>query len=469
MKIKYKMIGLFILSIFISVIIFSLATYGILNKGYLSGLTPQAMKGALEEVAQSLDKTANRVEENEIKKLLEEGQKKYKNIRFVILMESDRAISVGQDIDIESVEELITCLSQNGQYDTNRWVIASKIDLNQKEGYLIATANRNDFKTITYYFNGPKAEGVLGKIMLMGLIITLTISSLVTYFFIRNMMQRMKGIDKVVDAFELGRLKVRIEDESSDEIGKLANSFNNMADKIEQQVKMQEEYEEKRKQLISNISHDLRTPLSSVIGYSELLLDEAGENREKDRYIEIIHRKAVYMEKLLKQLLEFSRLENGSLKVQREEADLVECIREILIEYIPSFEEQNIELIVELDENPIMVWFDRDKIERVIRNLIDNALKYGMKERKLRISIYKEEGKVLIEVEDFGIGMDEETLSHVFERFYRGSKGRKAELGGMGLGLSIAQEIVAKHQGILEITSHINQGTKVSITLPRGD
>lgn len=462
MKIKYKIIGLFVLSIIISVLVFSITFYYLLDKGYLAGVSPDKMLGANEQVAAQIDN--KQLEKQEIIDAIEKANRAYPNMRFSVLLDSDEVIEGCKHVGIASVGEMIEQLASNDQYDRNTWMVAKSIIISGEQGYLITAVDKKDFKTIIYYFNGPKARGVLGKMMLLGLCMTVVITSLVTYLFSRGLMVRMKKIDKGIDAFEIGSLSTRIEDQKKDELGKLAIRFNEMADKIESQVKEQAAYEEKRKQLISNISHDLRTPLSSVIGYSELLL-EGDEQEDKTRYLNIIHRKALYMEKLLDQLLEFSRLESGRMVVSLKQGDIVECVREILIEYIPTMDKENIELILELEEEPILVAFDQDKIERVIRNLIDNAFKYGMTKKKLRVAAYRKERQAIIEIEDFGEGMDAETLSHLFERFYRGDKGRSTKVGGMGLGLSIAQEIMKQHHGNIEITSVVKQGTKAMISL----
>lgn len=464
MKIKHKIVGLFILAVFISVIVFSATFYNLMNKGYLAGITPSEMRNANEEVAYDIEMNNK---QEVLEQILNNANKQYPKMRFSFLMDSEKLIGTSLS-HIDSFNKLVEHLSGNEKFEEPTWVIASRVEIEATSGYLITEVDKRDFRTITYYFNGPKARGVLGKMLLLGLAMTLCITSMVTYLFSRNMMKRMKKIDKVIDEFELGSLNIRIDEQKQDEIGKLVYSFNGMAEKIEQQVKVQAEYEEKRKQLISNISHDLRTPLASVVGYSELLMDNKSEEADEKRYVEIIHRKAQYMEKLLAQLLEFSRLENGSMKVELARGDIVECVREILIEYIPSMDEQNIELILNLDENPIFIWLDQDKMERVIRNLVDNAFKYGMERKQLSVGVYTKGDEAVIEIEDFGQGMDEDTLIHIFDRFYRGDKGRGTKVGGMGLGLSIAQEIIKQHKGKIEIFSRENQGTKVVIKLPMG-
>ena len=171
------------------------------------------------------------------------------------------------------------------------------------------------------------------------------------------------------------------------------------------------------------------------------------------------------MEKLLKQLLEFARLENGSFKLNMQEGDITELIREILIEYLPTIEKESIELNLNLPKQSIYLKYDQERMERVIRNLLDNALKYGMEAKRLDVTVYKKEKDVIIEVQDFGRGMNEETVKHIFDRFYRGEKGRGTKSGGMGLGLAISKEIIKQHHGTITASSQMNQGTKMKIVL----
>jgi len=458
MKIKYKVMILFIFSIFISVIVFLLTAYVLLNKGYWSGITPEDIDSATRKIISEMNQNNDSVAQAE--EILGKALQQHEAIQFSIRLDNGKCI--GADSHIASTEQLVMALSHNTQYNAQQWVSAYPITIEGEPGYLIATVNKAAFKTITYYFNGPKAKGVLGKITLLGLLMTLLISSLFMYFFSRRLMQRMKSIDKAIDEFELGNLSIRIDNQKRDELGKLASSFNGMAERIQQQVKEQEEYEEKRKQLISNLSHDLRTPLSSIVGYSEMLLDK---QNEEHKYIDIIHKKAVYMEKILSQLLDFSRLEAGGFKVSLQRGDIVECIREILVEYIPLMDEQQIESIIELPDQPIEVDFDQDKMERVIRNLLDNAFKYGMENKKLRIAVNRIEQKIKIVIQDFGAGMEPNVLNHIFDRFYRANKGRATKSGGIGIGLSIVQEIIKQHKGTIEVTSTPKKGTKVEIIL----
>lgn len=476
MKIKHKVVTVFILSIFISVIVFSVTVYALLNKGYFSGLSPREMNQVLEEMTESLKKeklfskeSANAKEAMEslecLKEFLSSEEVAHSGMEFEILMEDGTCIMGQEKRKISSIEELVEALSQNENYGVSQWVAAKKIEFNGQNGYLINCVDKTRFKTITYYFNGPKAKGVLGKIVLLGLFITIIISSLFTYLFMKGTMKRVTTIYEAIAQFELGNLQLRIADKRNDELGKVAERFNEMAEKIEGQVNEKAEYEEKRKQLISNISHDLRTPLSSVVGYSELLFKGGNSEAEVKKYAEIINRKALYMEKLLKQLLEFARLENGSFKLNMQEGDITELIREILIEYLPTIEKESIELNLNLPKQSIYLKYDQERMERVIRNLLDNALKYGMEAKRLDVTVYKKEKDVIIEVQDFGRGMNEETVKHIFDRFYRGEKGRGTKSGGMGLGLAISKEIIKQHHGTITASSQMNQGTKMKIVL----
>lgn len=471
MKIKYKIIAVFILSILISVIVFLAITYGLLNEGYFSGLTSEDMNEAIEQVVEDIKMKSN-LSQEEIEDILEKAHQEYPLMHFEILKDEEMDRQIIKEVKNTakiSIQELIVALSNNGEYQSTQWVVARPIMINEEIVYLLNSVDRADFKTITYYFNGPRARGVLGNIVLLGLTLTCIISSLCTYLFLRNTMKRVKQIYDGMNEFKLGNLTVRIEDKQKDEINQVAISFNEMATQIEEQIRGREEYEEKKRKLLSNISHDLRTPLSSVIGYSELLLgkeeEQLAHSEEAKKYIEIINRKAIYMEKLLGELIELSKIESGDLKLQLHQGDIVECMREILIEYLPAIDREEIQLDLDLPEEPISIAFDQERMERVLRNLLDNALKYGMEGKRLNICMYKETEWAMIEIQDFGVGMDEKTQQHIFERFYRGEKARGTKSGGMGLGLAISQEIIKQHGGDITIISKPQQGTKIVIKL----
>ena len=146
--------------------------------------------------------------------------------------------------------------------------------------------------------------------------------------------------------------------------------------------------------------------------------------------------------------------------------DITELVREILIEYYPEMEKNHYELVLEIPDEPIIGTWDKEKIGRVLRNLMDNALKYGMDGKRLRISVEKKEKQVHVEIQDFGKGIPQKEIPHVTEQFYRADHARNSKQGGMGLGLFIVQEIIKLHNGSFYIESKEQQGTKIRVGLP---
>ena len=197
-----------------------------------------------------------------------------------------------------------------------------------------------------------------------------------------------------------------------------------------------------------------------------MLRDEIYESKEEQKqYIDIIHRKAEYMEYLLTELMEYSSLQLGKLKLDRKKMNMTELIREIMIEYYPTIEKNGYELELELPHADIYGNWDKNRMSRVLRNLVDNALKYGMDGKKVRIFLSQTDKYVVIEIQDYGIGMKEEDLKHIYDMFYRADGARNSKSGGMGLGMYITKEIIRLHDGTIEVISSIHKGTIVRIKI----
>lgn len=210
--------------------------------------------------------------------------------------------------------------------------------MNGQEYDIVCYVNYNDYETISYAFNPLRGKGVLGKIALFGVGITVFIMMILLWLFGRKLVRRVTNMYQVMQELSTDHMDVRMEEKGNDELTVMAEGFNSMAEKLEKQYQEKAELEQKKRELVSIISHDLRTPLSSVMGYAEMLCDGIYESKEEQKqYADIIRRKSVYMEKLLTELLEYSRLEMGTMRLCRE-TDLTELVREILIEYYPQIE-----------------------------------------------------------------------------------------------------------------------------------
>ncbi len=220
--------------------------------------------------------------------------------------------------------------------------------------------------------------------------------------------------------------------------------------------------EETKRQLVSNISHELRTPLTAIKGYLEAL-EEVQDQRQAHEYIKIIKKHTDRLINLTRDLLLLDKIENTGLSA-RKPVSLQKCIENVVKIYKPQFLKKGLELRTEILSDAVVIG-DEIKIEQMLINLIDNALKYTEK-GFVRITLKKLDNLAVIEIEDTGVGISEEHLSRIFERFYVVNRARSRDTGGTGLGLSIVKHIVKLHGGIIEVKSQLGKGTVFTITFP---
>jgi len=233
-----------------------------------------------------------------------------------------------------------------------------------------------------------------------------------------------------------------------------------------QDITEQQRLEEMRKEFVANVSHELRTPLTSIKSYTETLLDGEYKNDEiAEKFLSVINSEADRMTRLVKDLLQLSSLDNNKMHWNKKNVSLTEivktCVNKMSID--AKNKEQSLEFFVE--EDPGGVYADRDRIEQVVINLISNAIKYTHVKGIITVSVGVKDGMAFIKVADTGIGISQEDLKRVFERFYRVDKARSREMGGTGLGLAIAKEIIEAHGGTISISSELGVGTVVVISL----
>jgi two-component system sensor histidine kinase ResE len=223
-----------------------------------------------------------------------------------------------------------------------------------------------------------------------------------------------------------------------------------------------------RKDFVANVSHELRTPLSMLQGYSEALMDDIVESPEERREIaRIINEESLRMSRLVRELLDLARMESGHIQVMPVERSLYEYVPRVIRKFHNLAKEQGIDLSADLAENLPDVYWDEDKIEQVLTNLIDNALRHTPSGGKVIVHVYQKREKIFLEVEDTGSGIPEEDLPFVFDRFYKADKARtRGQSGGTGLGLSIVKHLVKAHGGNVSVRSQLGVGTVFIVELP---
>jgi two-component system phosphate regulon sensor histidine kinase PhoR len=223
-----------------------------------------------------------------------------------------------------------------------------------------------------------------------------------------------------------------------------------------------------RKEFLQNLAHEFKTPIFAIQGYVDTLLDGAIENPTvRKRFLENTSKNVARMVTLVEDLDEITRLESGEQPLYKENFIIQDLIKEVFETLSIKISSSNIKCSIKKGcEFPITVFADQEKIKQVINNLLENAIKYGKKDGNIVASIYNTDGKhVLIELSDDGIGIAEEHLGRIFERFYRTDRGRSRDVGGTGLGLSICKHIIEAHQQTIHVRSKIDIGTTVGFTL----
>ena len=275
---------------------------------------------------------------------------------------------------------------------------------------------------------------------------------------IKHIMKPLKELQNAAEKMAVGNYETRVEVNSKDEIGQLAQTFNKMALSIQQE-------DEAQKKFLATVSHELRTPISYVKGYGEALENGYIDVSQRQETLALIVREANRLEKLTNDLLQLSRDANQKDAMTLYPLPLAETIREVV--QITKQQAQQKAIIMHTDINEdIIINADEEKLKQILINLIENALRYSKEQTEITIRAIKEEDTAIITIQDHGIGIPKEDLPYITERFYRVNKARSRSDGGSGLGLSIVDQLIKEHKGTWHITSELGIGTLVTIQIP---
>jgi signal transduction histidine kinase len=300
-------------------------------------------------------------------------------------------------------------------------------------------------------------------LLLLGLfaIIYSRISSLP---FTKSLKQLCEGTKRLREGDYSARVNLNLKNEFAD----LQHTFNEMAEKIETEIKLREQTESERKRMIMDISHDLKNPLASVVGYTELCLKKT-ESLDKDlqSYLQIIYKNSKRASSLLNDLFEFAKLESAEFTMKLQKTDICEYLRQICADLLPMLEQADIDYEFNIPEEAIYVMADTAQMNRVLYNLTDNLIRYNPKGTSLTVNLYEEQDNVVILFKDKGIGIPSHIAENIFKPFIRVDDSRNSQTGGTGLGLSIAYKIIKSHKGTMDIQTELNKGCTFIITLPR--
>ncbi|MGA2974350.1 MAG: HAMP domain-containing sensor histidine kinase [Spirochaetia bacterium] len=279
--------------------------------------------------------------------------------------------------------------------------------------------------------------------------------------------RRLASLSEAVRAFQRGDLERRVEARGRDELGDLGRSFNEMAVTIAASVEKLRLAERMRRELIGNISHDLRSPLASIQGYLEtmVLKDAQLSSEERRRFLEVSLRNTASLQRLVEELFELAMLDSGQTAPREEQLQIAELAQDVVLKLAPGAQSAGVSLSVDPVAELPLVSCDIGMIERVLTNLIENALRFTPAGGAVRVTLTPEGQGVRVTVADTGEGIPAEDLPHIFERFYRADKSRERTSGGAGLGLAIARQIVELHKSSLVVESAPGQGARFSFHL----
>jgi signal transduction histidine kinase len=244
-----------------------------------------------------------------------------------------------------------------------------------------------------------------------------------------------------------GDFKYRIQVNGKDELAMLGESINYMVEQLNNMKEKDKLVEKNKNILIENVSHDLRTPLTSIIGYVKLLKDIYKFKDNIGNYIEIIDKKLQRLEELITDLFEYTKLESQDINLSRVEFSINEFMRQVVEGFMPICNENNLELFFEVPDEELMINADPSKMFRVFENIISNAIRYSDKPGRIMVKVLKNEEGIIACIENKGETLKVDDLDKIFDRFYRTDEARNTETGGSGLGLAIAKSIIELHGG----------------------
>jgi signal transduction histidine kinase len=333
----------------------------------------------------------------------------------------------------------------------------------EQSGYLYVILGGEQYDSALSMVEGSYIIRTSAVALLVNFILTGIIGLLLFFVLTR----RLRLITDAVNDFEKGRYQNKITLKSQDEIGQLTKAFNKMAATIDANMEEIKNNDRLRRDLIANISHDLRSPLASVQGYLETIMikEEKLSPAERGKYLEIVHKNIQRLSRLVDDLLELSKLDAKQIKPKPENFSISELTQDVVLKFKPQADKQHITIHTHFPSGIPIVEADIGMIERALSNLLDNALTYTPEKGEVSVEIEEKEKEVSVKVSDNGKGIADNDLPYVFDRFYRADKSRSTE--GTGLGLAITKKIIEAHQGNIEVQSHLNKGTTFQFDLQK--
>ena len=314
------------------------------------------------------------------------------------------------------------------------------------------------------YFNENLNKG---DSMLTIFIVTIVVFCIMFFVITRRELEYINRLNLGLMKIANGNFDYKVDVKGMDEISQIAENINHMSEKLYKSREEQKISEEKKDLFIMNISHDLRTPLTSVIGYIDLIKKACTEQDnyvQVKKYADIAYNKAERLNTLINDFFEYNKIKFGMMNLRKMKIDMNEFLRQAVSEMIPVAMDKEANIKLKLPESRLESNVDPEKMSRVMENILMNAVRYSDKKSEIKVSLYEKENKAVIVVENKCSSFNKDKIEFIFDKFYKGDSSRSTKNSGAGLGLAIAKSIIEIHGGCIN-AEYDNKKVKLTITL----
>ncbi len=446
-SIRAELVLIFVICLIVSTIVFGVANSYFRRNNKTARIDYSGSTSQISSTASNIVNEINREkfsinDKDKIMSVIQSRSRSNEDMKILIL-DLDGQVLYKTDnvsetkIDVYSLIKNALEIKNNLDY-RKEYVSFSPLQFSDSRAYVVVKAIPYGY--ISYYQTGGNS--------FMALLIACGSFVIIFLFITKNRMLYFDEIAKGIIEISKGNLDYRINKSGDDELAILADSVNLMARELNDQIEAERRAERTKNELVTNVSHDLRTPLTSIMGYLGLIKEGKYSNSEEMKeYINIAFNKSEKLKVLIEDLFEYTKLSNEGIKLYKQSVDINEFLEQLVEELVPICEENRISIAKDFPNEKLALNVDVDKILRVFENLIMNAIKYSYSPGEVKIQTRKEEDWVLVSVHNKGANIAVEELSKLFDRFYRLEKSRSSSTGGSGLGLAIAKNIVELHGG----------------------
>lgn len=340
----------------------------------------------------------------------------------------------------------------SGTYKDSCYFVGVPIIINETEvGIVFASTDTEYISNFRIY---------ILSIFFIAALISFIVAFLLIGILSYSMIQPLKLLTKVAHNFGRGDLLARVEIKNNDEIGELAKEFNNMADSIEDSEKV-------RRSFISNVSHELKTPITSICGVIDAILDGTIQEEKRDYYLKIVSDESKRLSRLVTSMINLSRIDNNQIKLNKSEFNITPIIISILISFEQKIASKNVN-VINLDKiDEALIYADKDMIYQVIYNLVENSVKFVESGGYIYVNACENGDNVSFTIKNSGIGISNEEIKYIFDKFYKTDKSRSQDKKSIGLGLYICKTIIKRHGGEISINSVENKYCEFNFWIPK--